>query len=307
MGQEPAVSVGQSRTLAQLQNSIRKKAAMTVLLLMLVAVMLFAMSAAWYTNVVQTSGLLFTTEAWGFDGEITVNSDAVKAAPGDEGMVCLEVNNDGDDIVALSVNISKAEMPEQMQKRFFFYADTQLTRNDEIMERVYLNNRESYTYTLFPQNSLTLTEERQNDVSLQWQWVYDVLGYYVLGQWQEITDADSDTTGKMTIYEYLRPIEYDFDEATTELVEDEDGNLTMVLKTVDGETGIEDFLKKVSENDGYKGTIDPSEQLEGYYPVDVDEDGYGVYAYLCNYAEVELATEYDTMLGQAAYDLAQGQ
>ena len=49
------------------------------------------------------------------------------------------------------------------------------------MERVYINNHEGYTYTVFNQSSLTLTEKVSNAPKLKWQWVYDVLGYYVLG------------------------------------------------------------------------------------------------------------------------------
>ena len=76
---------------------------------------------------------------------------------------------------------------------------------------------------------------------------------------------------------------------------------------MDGKS-IKDFLASVSEKDGYPGKIDTSEAVQvagkSYYPVDVDADGTGVYAYLCNYSEVELATKYDTDLGDLAYKKA---
>ena len=257
------------------------------------------MTAAWYTNIVQTSGLVFEAEAWGFDGEVIVNTDPIQAAPGDEGVIHLEVKNNSENISALSVNISKARMADpEMQKRLYFFVDTQLTREGETMNRVYLNNQDSYTYTIFNKGNLTLTENMHNDAQLKWQWVYDVLGYYVLGKPAE--------NGSMTIVEYLRPIEYNYDDATTtfESYQEEEGKdpiLTMALKTVDGITSADDFLVELSKTDGYEGVIDPGQKLNnGYYPVDVDADGYGIYAYLCSYAEIEMATQYDTKLGNEA-------
>lgn len=294
-----------SAALSKAQKNIYRQAGLAVLTIVLTIVILFAMTSAWYTNIVQTSGLVFEAEGWGFDGTIKVNELPIKAAPGDNGLIHLEVENNSDSISAISVNISKTGMDEEMQKRLFFYVDTQLTRNEETMNRVYLNAQESYTYTVFNSSWLTLTEERHNNAQLKWQWVYDVLGYYVLGQWTEAIEGTG--KGNMTIMEYLRPIEYDYDEATTTFVTDEDGNLGIVLKTVDGETSVEDFLKNLSKTDGYEGTIDPSKKLaNGFYPVDVDDDGYGVYAYLSNYTQIELATQYDTELGKIAYRAEKG-
>ncbi len=272
-----------------------------MLTLVLTMVIVFAMTSAWYTNIVQTSGLVFQAEAWGFDGTITVDETPIVAAPGDVGTVNLEVENKGD-ITALSVNISKATMHEDMRKRMYFYVDTQHTRNGETMERVYLNNQESYTYTIFNDGKLTLTEKLHNDAQIKWMWVYDVLGYYVLGEY--------DRTRGMKELEYLRPIEYNYDASTSTFVTDEEGNLDFVLSTVDGTKTVEQFLQEVSSKDGYAGTIDTNGKVygNGYYPVEVTEgmdgEAYGIFAYLCNYAEIEEATEFDTKLGQAAYQLA---
>lgn len=297
-----------SPELSRAQKNIYRQALLAGLTVVLTIVIVFAMTSAWYTNIVQTSGLTFKAESWGFDGEIVVDETPIVASPGDDGLVQLEVQSTSDSISSISVNVSKTGMLEEMQKRLFFYVDTHMIRDGETMDRVYLNNYEGYTYTLFSKGNLTLTEEASNAPQIKWQWVYDVLGYYVLGQVNEITttDAEGNETGTvqtMTIREYLRPIEYDFDEATTVLktVGDE---LTVDLSTVDGTNSPEIYLWLLSKNDGYEGEIDPQNKLSnGYYPVSVDKNGYGVYAYLCNYSEIVKATQYDTMLGELAYEM----
>lgn len=288
-----------NQALKRYRKRIYWQAGLALLTVILTITIVFAMTAAWYTNIVQTSGLVFEAEAWGFDGEVVVNTDPIQAAPGDEGVIHLEVKNNSENISALSVNISKARMADpEMQKRLYFFVDTQLTREGETMNRVYLNNQDSYTYTIFNKGNLTLTENMHNDAQLKWQWVYDVLGYYVLGKPGE--------NGAMTIVEYLRPIEYNYDDATTtfESYQEEEGKdpiLTMALKTVDGITSVGEFLHELSKTDGYAGEIArDAKPINGYYPVQVDADGYGIYAYLCSYAEIEMATQYDTKLGNAA-------
>lgn len=288
-----------NQALKRYRKRIYWQAGLALLTVILTITIVFAMTAAWYTNIVQTSGLVFEAEAWGFDGEVIVNTEPIQAAPGDEGVIHLEVKNNSENISALSVNISKARMADpEMQKRLYFYVDTQLTREGETMNRVYLNNQDSYTYTIFNKGNLTLTENMHNDAQLKWQWVYDVLGYYVLGKPGE--------NGAMTIVEYLRPIEYNYDDATTtfESYQEEEGKdpvLTMALKTVDGITTVSEFLHELSKTDGYPGEISlDAKPNNGYYPVEVDADGYGVYAYLCNYSEIMMATQYDTKLGNDA-------
>jgi hypothetical protein len=295
-----------SAALQRVKRNVVWQAGLAVVTVVLTIVIVFAMTSAWYTNIVQTSGLTFEVEEWGFDGKITVYEDPVSAAPGDEGIVHLEVENTSDSISAVSVSVSKGRMNEyrEMQKRIYFYVDTQFARNGETMERVYLNSMDSYTYTLFSQGKLTLTEQTHNDALLKWQWVYDMLGYYVLGKYDQGTDT-------FTELEYLRPVEYDYDEATFEYVTTQTPDpvnagqtiesVTVELKTVDGETTVEQFLQELSKTDGYKNDIDYENSVaDGYYPVDVDTNGYGVYVYLCSYAEIEMATQYDTQMGMAA-------
>lgn len=285
-----------SGEIAKLNKNIFMQIGLAFLTIVLTVVILFAMTSAWYTNIAQTSGLVFEVEPWGFDGEIITSEKSVEAGPGDNGIIHLEAENNSDNIIDISVNVSKNEMLPEMQKRLFFYVETNSVREGEKMERVYVNNHEGYTYTVFNQSSLTLTEKVSNAPKLKWQWVYDVLGYYVLGT------ANSDES--VTVEEYLRPIEYDYDKATfaktTTTVDGEEKEVYKIL-TVDGKTTLTEFLTEVFASDGYSGGTVPNDVSTGkFYRVEVDEDGHGVYAYLCSYSDIEMATKYDTNLGNLA-------
>lgn len=290
-----------SAELDRMQKNITRQAMLAGLTVVLTIVILFAMTSAWYTNIVQTSGLVFEAESWGFDGQITVNESPIVAAPGEEGTVHLEVQNTSTNISAISVNVNKQTMDEEMRKRLFFYVDTHMNRDGETMERVYLNNQEGYTYTVFSNGTLTLTDKAANAPQLKWQWVYDVLGYYVLAE--PIYDEDGDFR-RMQIHEYLRPIEYDFDQATLRMGTDENGSPVMDILTVDGTNSPGAYMEIISQFDGYEGRMNREVQIGGYYPVNSKNDKmeYGVYAYLCNYSEIEQATGYDTLLGNLAYE-----
>lgn len=284
---KPAQPVG-SPALKRVRKSLYKQALLAGLMIVLTIVVLFAVTAAWYTNIVQTNGLVFEAATWGFDGTVTLESGAIRAAPGDEGVIGLTAQNDSELITAVGVNISKADMQVPMQQRIYFYVDAPKTRSEESMERVYLNNAENYTYTLFSHGTLNLGETVYNDAQLKWQWVYDVLGYYVQGSWDGST---------MIVTDYLRPIEYSYDEAETTF--DADGELA----TIDGTTTAAQFLRQLSQSDGYPGTIVASNKNSaGYYPVSVDANGNGVWAYLCTYSEIMANTAYDTQLGESAGD-----
>lgn len=282
-----------SPALAKVRKRIIWQAGLALSTIVLTMVIIFAMTAAWESNVVQTNGLQFHAEAWGFDGDISVGEDAIEASPGDVGIVTLNVENTNQDVASIFVNASKVQMTSayasQMQKRLFLYVDTPMSRNDETMDRVYINSQDSYVYTLLGGQSLTLTDTIYNAARLKWHWVYDVLGYYVLGM--SVSEGES-----VSVQEYLRPIEYDYDSANT--VFEMKAGVPGKLLSVNGQTA-DEFMVELSKADGYKGTIDPAQKLKsGYYPVDVDEDGYGIYAYLCNYGEIAQATQFDTMLGE---------
>lgn len=301
-----------SSGIQNVRKRVYRQAALTVMTITLTVVILFAMTSAWYTNVVQTSGLSFEAESWGFDGNITITSENILASPGDEGIIDLTVENNHDSVAAVSVNIAKNGMTEAMQKRLFFYVDTRMNRSGETLERVYLNRYEGYTYNVFNNGSLTLTADYNNAPVIKWEWVYDVLGYYVVAEPYdlELTGEDGTVTNvhKMVVKEYLRPISYDFDEITTK-INTAGESITIDLETIDGQMTPAKFVEELSKADGYEGTIDASNGfvLGDYYPVKVDENGYGVYIYLCNYAQIQQETNYDAYLGELAYHKAKGE
>lgn len=269
------------------KNSVYRQVALACLTILLTIVLIFAMCVAWYTNVVKTGDLIFQVEQWGFTGSVEVSDVPVLAAPGDSGVIGLTMSNTGSDLVVADVSILKSTMSTDMQKRLYFYADTSAVVGGETVERIYLNSQMSYSYNVFSQGVLTLSETVYNDVQLKWHWVYDVLGYYVLGT----LDAQ---TNKVQAAEYLRPVEYAYDEAKTTF--DESGKLL----TVDGLTTAAQFLSKLSESDGYAGTITVDEAkwtADGYYPVSVDANGTGVWVKLLSYSEIEKEIITDTAMG----------
>ncbi len=268
---------------------LRKKVVFRIALLMVVIiltlVLIFAQTVAWQTNVVHTGGLMFTADTWNFSVDGSLISQNTPAAPGDAAIIGLEISNQSDNLAAASVKVSKDKIIETMRKRMFFYVDTKAVINGETVDRVYINDKNSYTYTLFPYNVLKLKDDTASAPLIKWEWTYDNLGYYVYGK---KTDND-----KIIVEEYLRPIEYDFDFMHTTFYDN--GK----LKTIDGKTTAKAFLQKISKTDGYKGEINTeSTTADGYYTVNFSEDtGYGVFAYLCTLEEINEGTKSDTQLG----------
>ena len=300
-----------------LRKSIYRQAILAILLILLTVVLLFAISTAWYTNVAQTSGLMFEVAKWGFEGEIQVPETAILAGPGDEGSVYMELENASDSVVDVSVYVDKRDLGDRMKERLFFYVETSDYINDESVDRIYLTQGSGYDYTVVGKGNLTLDEDYHNDAQIKWEWVYDMLGYYVTGTLETTqaytTLADNVPvfeSGTVDVEEILRPIEYDYDEAKTtfemEAVTDEDGTTRQIptfVETIDGTTTVGDFLEKITGKDGYPGTVD-SETVrtsDGFYPVSVDaQTGYGVWAYLCTYSEIEAGILFDTQQGETA-------
>ena len=273
--------------------------------------------------------MTFQTESWGFDadkivvGDTTVEDYKIPIAPGTSGMIPLAIDNSGEEaeIIQIGVTISKskldengaAEMNEELQKRIFFYADTDKTyifnegtenETKETVSKVYIGTSapNSYTYRILPGEKLAISDVFYNNVPLKWEWVYDMLGYYFRGTVQNAGEE------MVSVDEYLRPIEYDYD--FDQPVFDENGQ----LESLKGTKAI-DFLKEIAANDGFEGTIHSSEavsvevevkngditkkQTKIYYPVEVDETGYGVWAYLCTKEEILEGIAYDTELSKA--------
>ncbi len=269
---------------------MRKKLMMRGLLViatvLLAGVLLFTLTAAWYTNIVGTDGLSFTAKQWNFDGTISIDGETVSAVPGDHGIIPMTISNQGSEMATVSVTASKAGFDSaQMQQRIYFYVDAPLYRNGERMERVYVNAYNSYNYTLFPQSELVINETAQDSYPLKWEWVYDVLGYYVMGRLDSIS-------GVVSVEEYMSPIEYEYDMFATTF--DASGRLL----TVDGTKTADQLLSEISAADGYAGTISPDNRsANGFYRVSVNSEGYGVWAYLCTYDEIKANAEYDTRVG----------
>lgn len=333
-------AVGNATKLKKIHNRIRLQIVIAVASFLLLLVLAFAMTAAWYTNTAKTGAMTFETKSWGFDeSKITIGMDestilGVNAA----GIVPINIDNsECEDNIRVKVNVSKALMPLELQKRIYFYTDTSEERvlegGNETVRPVYISAVDnSYSYFVAPGQMLTLGEDFCSDVPVKWEWVHDMQGYYFSG-----TVAD----GSVTIEEYLRPIEYDSDHATwytaENMEENEQDEIKLgQLRTVDGEIEVDTFLVKLSQNDGYPGTIDVEnkkvvhifneEVLKGdptagntenepyfsngyhyFYPVRVDETGKGVWAYLCTLGEVEAGNEFDTEFAQDPSQMISGE
>lgn len=336
--QEDSHEMAQVKTL---QKRVRMQAITAVASIAALLVLVFAMTAAWYTNVAKTSDLMFQTEAWGFDEKNIIIGNTVPVAPGESGIVPLVVDNSANtDSVKVGVTVSKNEVPsnsdaaqlEELRKRIYFYADTAHTYEfegealavdengqatiapqQETVSRVYLGSAdtESYTYEILPGQKLSLSEDYYNDVPIKWMWTYDMLGYYFRGT----VTADESGNGTVAVDEYIRPIEYDyayavFDTTVTMVdgVAQNGEDFGQLVST--GELSRNEFLAQISAADGYHGQINVNRSkriapAEGetmahiYYPVEVDENGIGVWAYLCNKNEIEAGILFDNALGSA--------
>ena len=286
-----------------LQKRIRLHILILAVSVVMVLVLVFTMTAAWFTNVAKTSDLIFQTESWGFEEDkITLSEEVISIIPGKSGIIPLTIDNsDSAESVQIGVTISKtsveSEMEEELQKRIFFYVEDSRTTEEETSERVYLANSapHTYTYTILPGQQLLMSDLYYNDVPLRWEWVYDMLGYYFRGT---INAAAEENT--IQIDEYVRPIEYDYEKAVFDI---DETSVTYQQLLVVGEQSVDEFLKTISETDGYIGAIDLEKSVtiedKVYYPVEIDENGYGIWAYLCTLDEIKEGITYDTELAKA--------
>jgi len=274
-----------------------KQGALIVLVALVTSVLLFAMTTAWFTNVIGADDLTFRAEAWGFDGSVNVSNDPIKAAPGDSGIVSLRLENTGEVPSLATVTISKAFMDTELQKRVYFYADKSAVINGETVRKQYLTNAGGYSYGLFPGDELILEELIHTDVQLKWEWVYDVVGYY----FRLTKDGE-----EYRVEEYLRPVEYSYDNA----LYDAEGNLVMV----DANTDVATFLASLTATDGYPGAYQVTEEpggakvlvdekgeavqtTYGWYPIDEENN---IWLCLCKKDEIARNTAWDTDFGSGA-------
>ena len=186
-------------------------------------------------------------------------------------------------------------MEVPLQKRIYFYTETPYTvgsgENAETVARRYLTNSTAAPYTVLSMGQLTMSDDFCTvDTPIYWEWVYDLLGYYVR---LEPTDD-----GGVIEKEYLRPIVYDYDKATF----DENGNLA----TVDGKH-VDIFLQDITAEDGYlnkfveSNITTDSKTGAKYYTVDNDNQktlGYYTAIRLLTKQEIAEANLWDTEQGK---------
>lgn len=277
----------------------------TVVAVLMVGAVLFALTSAWYTNTIQTNDISLKTAQWNFKGTITLGNEADDKLdlgaiyPGDSRVLPLTITNSDTLPVDIRVEADKTLLSEELQKRIYLYIEK--TENGTTT-RHYINSRSGYLFTVGENQALHLTNEAEagnapatnSDAEtktelLRLQWVYDVTGYFLLGTVAENGSIAADTTT-----EYLMPVQYDLDRATF----DASGKLKSVTEYDPGQkqyasSDRENYLKTLFEQ--YAAAYNNETINYGdYYAVDVDESGYGVWLYLADKTAIDAATAWDS-------------
>lgn len=285
-------------------GKIWKQALFALAALATLGVLLYSLTTAWYTNVAETTELVFETENWGFEGQVKALDTGLLLAPGQSACAALSVTNDGEQINQITVTVDKSSMPEELQKRIYFYVPVEAKESDKTADRVYLSTYGGYSYRVMPKSTLLLTADSAADAPVRCEWVYDLLGYYVYGTLDK--DNQLITAEKIKASErkdveapvYIRPVEYDYDKAIFQ----DDKLLTV------GEDNVEEFVKALLATDGYKNA-DTTTTVGDYYAVNItgtsdNNEKTGLWLYLCTQPEIKAATELDTRIGTYRYLLA---
>lgn len=285
-------------------GKIWKQALFALAALATLGVLLYSLTTAWYTNVAETTELVFETESWGFEGQVKALDTGLLLAPGQSACAALSVTNDGEQINQITVTVDKSTMPEELQKRIYFYVPAAAKESDKTADRVYLSTYGGYSYRVMPKSTLLLTADSAADAPVRCEWVYDVLGYYVYGTLDEkkqLITAEKIAESKRKDVEapvYIRPVEYDYDTAIFQ----DDKLLTV------GEFNVEEFVKALLAADGYKNA-DTTTKVGDYYAVNTTgtsgDEQTGLWLYLCTQPEIEAATVLDTRIGTYRYLLEQ--
>lgn len=283
---------------SEMKARIYKQAGLAVTAILVTVALLFAMSTAWYSNVLEAGSLTFQAEKWELNADHVSSNGNVVAQPGTRGILPVSYKSTSDSIVNAYVNVSKEQMEVPLQKRIYFYTETPYTvgsgENAETVARRYLTNSTAAPYTVLSMGQLTMSDDFCTvDTPIYWEWVYDLLGYYV-----RLVPTDD---GGVIEKEYLRPIVYDYDKATF----DENGNLA----TVDGKH-VDIFLQDITAEDGYLNkfvesnfTTD-SKTGTKYYTVDNDNQtalGYYTAIRLLTKQEIAEANLWDTEHAGASF------
>ena len=284
-------------------GKIWKQALFALAALATLGVLLYSLTTAWYTNVAETTELVFETESWGFEGQVKALDTGLLLAPGQSACAALSVTNDGEQINQITVTVDKSSMPEELQKRIYFYVPATVKQHEETVECVYLSPYGGYSYRVMPKSTLLLTADSAADAPVRCEWVYDLLGYYVYGTLDKdhkLITAEQIKASKRKDVEapvYIRPVEYDYDKA---IFQDDK------LLTVDGDK-VDDFVKALLAADGYKN-VDTTKKVGDYYAVNItgmsETEQTGLWLYLCTQPEIKAATELDTRIGTYRYLLA---
>lgn len=292
------------RVVSEAKKRIYKQAGLALTAILVAVALLFAMSTAWYSNVLEAGSLTFQAEKWELNADHVSSNGNVVAQPGARGILPVSYKNTSDSIVNAYVNVSKEQMDVPLQKRIYFYTETPYTverkgnvegeSNKETVARRYLTNSTAAPYTVLSMGQLTMSDDFCTvDTPIYWEWVYDLLGYYVR--------LEPTNDGSVIEKEYLRPIVYDYDKATF----DENGNLA----TVDGKH-MDHFLQDITAEDGYlnkfveSNITTDSKTGTKYYTVDNDNQntlGYYTAIRLLTKQEIAEANLWDTEHAGASF------
>lgn len=286
------------RVVSEAKKRIYKQAGLALTAILVTVALLFAMSTAWYSNVLEAGSLTFQAEKWELNADHVSSNGNVVAQPGARGILPVSYKNTSDSIVNAYVNVSKEQMDVPLQKRIYFYTETPYTvgsgENAETVARRYLTNSTAAPYTVLSMGQLTMSDDFCTvDTPIYWEWVYDLLGYYVR--------LEPTGDGSVIEKEYLRPIVYDYDKATF----DENGNLA----TVDGKH-MDHFLQDITAEDGYlnkfveSNITTDSKTGTKYYTVDNDNQntlGYYTAIRLLTKQEIAEANLWDTEHAGASF------
>lgn len=283
---------------SEMKTRVYKQAGLAVTAILVTVVLLFAMSTAWYSNVLEAGSLTFQAEKWELNaGDLSTDGSSVIAQPGARGILPVSYKNTSESPLNIYVGVSKENMDRDLKKRVYFYTETPYTVENEskkeTVARRYLTNGTAAPYTVLSMGQLTMSDDFCSvDTPIYWEWVYDLLGYYVR------VSSTTAANGSVVEMEYLRPIVYDYDKATF----DGNGNLA----TVDGMRA-DLFLQELAETDGYLNNFseshtvtDPVNQTK-YYIVDNESQsslGYYTAIRLLTKQEIAAANVWDTEQGK---------
>lgn len=291
MSQKKMNSDDLNSALIKTKQNIRRQASLAAIAVVTALILCFALTAAWYSNILHTSDLTFKAKEWNFvfEGNLKLNEGNIMAAPGESGIVTLSLANVSDEknilgsatdisTIGVNVTIDKSEMG-LLAPRVYFYVDKPYTLNEESVDRQYLSSTNGFLYTVYSGHTLQLSKEYSNDYPIHWEWVYDVVGYYVKG---DMTDQ-----GTIQNAEFLKPIVYNPDQA--EYADDDTGRVKAVNSVPIKTFMEENYLSK----DGYLGNTFEWYQESKYMQVSAEEK---IWIYLCSEREIQDHNAVDTAL-----------